>query len=206
MTSFIKNKIDNDDKLILSNINDNYTLSKKGYNCIGPCYPSNTLFYNPMNLNGYYSKNDSYCPITKVYDETLKKNIFVDKCHKKDISIDYKKYNIFDDTFKIATTKNKFLNQIYNINDINDVINFINDSINLLPIYSQKRIISCIFNVYSKNINLPVNKLTEIILNILEKIYDINIKFTILNKKIINFTNKNKSIDIFDYLISKNKI
>ena len=162
MTSFIKNKINNNiDKSILSNINDNYTLSKNGYNCIGPCYPSNTLFYNPMNLNGYYSKNDSYCPINKVYDETLQKNIFVDKCNKNDISIDYKKFNIFDNTFKIATTKNLFLIQIYNINDINDVINFINDSINLLPIYSQKRIISCIFNVYSKNNNFPINLLTE---------------------------------------------
>ena len=176
-------------------------ISNKGYKCIGPCYPPNTIFYNPLGLIPTLSSEPT-CPIKKSFDNEYGKFIYADKCNIEDINYNYNNLDIFDESVKIALTSDLFLKQIYNIKNISDVVIFLNDTINNLPIYSQKRILNCIIKTY-KNINeFPFKIIIEKINIILKHIN----KFTIPTNKIydeIILFNKNNNEDIFNYLTNK---
>ena len=64
--------------------------SVNGYNCIGPCYPANVVFYNPLNLIAIKSKLQS-CPIKKreIINDKKKKIIYNDRCQENDINYNY---------------------------------------------------------------------------------------------------------------------
>lgn len=186
---------------------NNYTKSLNGYNCIGPCYPPNTIYYNPSSLIAIKSKYPT-CPV----NEKIKNSdgeyevIYADKCDPQNISEDYTDYDIFDYYFQIVLTSDDFLKQIYKLNNIIDVIYFISDSIDVLAVYSQKRIIKAIYEVYYKYIEFPKKLFSDKIYKILITIYKINKKIT--SNDILNELNNLKLIenndqDIFIYLSNK---
>jgi hypothetical protein len=177
---------------------NNYSKSVNNNKCIGPCYPSNTVFYHPIYLtpqiNDYIS-----CPIFKSIDKTGKK-IDVDECNKDDLTKNYKDFNIFDDLVQIANTPEIFLEQIYNIVSLQDVITFLNNSIDEMPIYSQKRVLECIFSSFIIDNNFPKELFFEKIQHVLKKIYNIDISVEKIQKKI---SSKKNIENIFLYFINK---
>jgi hypothetical protein len=178
--------------------------SNNGYDCIGPCYPANTIYYNPLTLTPIKSVFPS-CPINKkeINESGQKQYIFADKCNATDINDEYLYFDIFDESVQIANSSDNFLKQIYNINNIVDVIYYLNNSINELPIYSQKRFLKAIFEVYYKYVEFPKIFFSDRILLILNEIYKINTKIS--NKQIMIDLDKINldSLEIYNYFINK---
>jgi len=137
------NLLKNDDN-VKKNYEKKFPVSINNFNCIGPCYPPNTIFYNPITLNAAVSNVDSLCPIQS-------KEQF-DICNINDVSPDFKKFDIFEDIIQIGSTNELFLKQLYKIYNYTDAINFFNDDIDNLPIYSQKRILNSIYYSYKNSI------------------------------------------------------
>ena len=190
----IKNKNKSISRLNKKNI---YNLPKSIHNldCLGPCYPPNTIYYHPI----YFTPqvfNDFTCPITRIKD----KNKDIDRCKEEDVSNDYKEFDIFEPIVHIANTPKTFLEQIYNIISIQDVITFLNNSIDEMPIYSQRRLLDCIYSSFIINNNFPKELFSEKIQHILKTIYDIDISVKKIQKKISSNKNIN---DIFLYFTQK---
>ena len=188
-------KIDNNSKTIYSN---------KGYKCIGPCYPENTIFYNPLGLIASISNYPS-CPINKEYDKENDNYIYADECNKKDVNYDFMNYDIFDESVKICIDKNHFLIEVYNIKNLKESINFLNDSLYTLPIYSQKRILDCIYATYSKYNEFPLKIFSEKLQLILKKIYKIKIDVIKIYEDLIKIhhINDNNNDNLYIYFIDK---
>jgi hypothetical protein len=179
----------------------NNIITNNGYKCIAPCFDKNTLYYHPITFQGILEKNFPSCP---VYDFNNQKDevILYDKCNIKDnTNINTKKYNIFDDNIEFAITSNNFLIEVYNIKNIIDVINFLNNSIEELPIYTQKRLLVYIYNIYSNYDDFPLESFSNITINIFNKIYKIKLDIIKITNKIKKIKNKNNNI--FDYLLNK---
>lgn len=170
-----------------------------GYECIGPCYPANTIYYNPLTLTPIKSAFPT-CPIN---NKETKKHIFADKCNILDVNDEYLYFDIFDDSVQIANSSDNFLKQIYNINNIADVVYYLNNSIDEIPIFSQKRILKAIFEVYYKYVEFPKLFFSDRILKILNEIYLIDDKIS--NKQVMSDLDKinSESLEIYNYFLNK---
>jgi len=177
--------------------------SVKGYDCIGPCYPANVVFYNPLNLVAIKSKLPS-CPIKKkeILNNNKKEIIYADICYPNDINYEHKYFDIFTDSINLAANDDIFLNQLYDIKNITDIVYFLSNSIDTLPIYTQRRILNSIFITYYKYIEFPKKLFTTKLIFILENIYKINN----LNEKniipILDLINKN-SFNLYEYFLNE---
>lgn len=161
-------------KYIINNSN-NKIKSVEGFECVGPCYPTDTYYYNPLNLTLIRNPFPS-CPIkpTNVVkdDETTYKKMSA-KCYEEDIGEGNIRYDIFSDNTQISTSPYNFLSEIYDLNNIVDVVNFLSNSIDLLPIYSQRRLLKAIYESYYKYIEFPKLLFCKKLLIVLENIYKI---------------------------------
>lgn len=201
-------KIDdnNDEQKKISEKSLKQIKSIKGYDCIGPCYPANTVFYNPLTLIGIKSKLPS-CPIKKReinFDNNKKKIIYADICNPNDVNNEYLTFDIFIDSIKLASNDDIFLNQIYDIKNISDVVYFLSNSIDTFPIYSQRRILNAIFNIYYKYVEFPKKLFSTKLLFILENIYKIN---NLNDKNMISIIDliDNNSLNLYKYFLEQNK-
>jgi hypothetical protein len=177
-----------------------FPISKNNKNCIGPCYPPNVLFYNPLTLTVSTNTNAA-CPIVREFSKDEYKD--VDICNIEDISYDYSKYESFEDIIQIISTPHLFLKQIYKINNYSDALLFMQDSMDFLPIYSQRRIISSLFLEYRFKSNF-VNKLfITKVKNIIKNIYNIKLHSIDIKNKILDIIDKENYIDLFYYLTKK---
>lgn len=188
------NKYKNDVNQVNEEIND------KNNNCIGPCYPPNTVYYHPTHLITLYDDEDYTCPIIRDVSSGLID--YNQKCN-------YDAPQNTDDTDLLITFSNNsysFLKDIYNIKNYDDVINYLDINIRDLPIFSQKRILNSIYNVYINNENFPNKKFIYRIKNILEIVYNLKLNSKKIYDNIINIRNKKKyniNNDIFIYLYNK---
>jgi hypothetical protein len=175
-----------------------------GYNCIGPCYPPNTIYYNPLTLTPIKSKFPS-CPIKEVDIVNGGKVItmYADKCNEADISNSYINFDIFSDYVQIAKTSDLFLKQLYGITNISEAIIYLNSSIDTIPIYSQRRLLKAIFEVYWKYVEFPKIFFSKKLVTILKQIYKISHNFD--ENQIISDLNTidSKSYDIYRYFLEK---
>jgi hypothetical protein len=167
------------------------------HKCISPCYKSNTLYYHPLTLQSI-KKNFDSCAIQK-----NKNNEYIDKCIY-DANYNFANYDLFADFFQVASTDDDFLRQIYSINNIEDVENFLNNDINTLSILSQIRIINCIFNVYCDYDIFPTDIFIKTIKYIIKKKYDIKLKSNNIIDLIMSVKYTTKKNNIIDLLINKN--
>jgi hypothetical protein len=129
-----------------------------------------------------------------------------DKCSNEDINNNYASFDIFSDTVLIASNDDMFLSQIYELDNINDVVNYLSNEFDELPIYTQRRLLKSIFNVYYKYTEFPKKIFIKKLIFILENIYKIK-KINVdniseeLDKIIAN------SLDLYLYFYNKyNKI
>jgi hypothetical protein len=202
-----KNKIDNivnytkNNKNNVNNIN-NVIISKNGYECLTPCVKPNTLFYNPITLQGIIEDYPS-CPVYRKNKHdplNIDQLVIYDKCNLNDNKkISYKEQHIFDDSLYFCNSANDFLIEIYNINNIIDVINFLNDDLNEIPDYSQKRLLDYIYEVYIEYDDFPYELFSQRLIEVFNKIYKIKLNYLKIYKNIKN----KKKINIFDYLFNK---
>ena len=197
----IKDKIP--ENLNTKDYNFTNTKTVNGYNCIGPCYPANTIYYNPSTLTAIKSKYPT-CPIkkTEVNVNGQIKYIFADRCNTSDINDEYLYFDIFDDSVQIANSSDDFLKQIYKIYDISDVVLFLNNSVDIMPIYSQKRILNAIYEVYYKFIEFPKLFFSDKICKVAKEILKLK---KISSKDILSDLDKIKlnKQDIFIYIAEK---
>lgn len=203
-------KDDDNFKFFINNITSNFFVVNKEVNienndCIGPCFPKNSYVYNPINLMLQFSDKD-ICPVKPYKDSENKKNSFKDCKYKGDK--EYLNFNPLDNNnpyLLIAKNDDFFLKEIYNLNDINQVYDFINNQLNNLPIYTQKRILNAIFNSYIRDDLFPNNNYINSLKKILSSIYKINISFDKIYKNIIKFKNSDiiDTDDILSFLFNK---
>ncbi len=173
----------------------------KNKQCIGPCYPNDYLYYNPITLQPVLNKKSS-CPIEPTYKNNNKTELItIKKCDI--VSENYMDNNIFDEFIQIANTPLIFLSQIYNIKNYTDVDNFINNDIFQSPILTQKRIINSIFLAYRSNSDFPNEIYINIFIKLFSDIYNVNLNVTKITKKIIKYKNNNNITDIFNHINNK---
>ena len=172
-TNNINTKSDNIKSDNIKSDKERKIISVEGYECIGPCYPPNTYYYNPLDLS-LISTPFASCPIKPVdvigLDSKIHKKKF-DRCNDEDINKGKLYFDIFSDYIQIATTSDNFLSEIYNLNNISDIVHFLSNSIDTLPIYSQRRILGAIYDVYYKYIEFPKLLFCKKLLIVLKNIY-----------------------------------
>ncbi len=169
--------------------------------CISKCYPKNTLFYDTMDGKPYLFNKDK-CTIlinTKEGETTkdCKTNNFVNNINDEDNLLNILIYNSYS-----------YLNNIYNLKTYDDVLYFLEINIKELPIFSQKRILNCIYLAYINYSEFPNKKYVFKVKKILNLVYDLKIHSNKIYNKIIKLKNNNKykeNNDIFQYLYSKFK-
>lgn len=186
-------------------IDENYSNNKiksiEGYDCIGPCYPPNTFFYNPSNLGLIINPYPS-CPIKEKKiindDNTIQKKMSA-KCKEEDINKGHTYFDIFSDTTQIATTPYNFLSEIYNLSNLFDIVHFLSNDFDILPIYTKRRLLEAIYSTYYKYIEFPKLLFAKKILVVLENIY--KIKDLNTDKILIKLNNKEliKSADLYSF-------
>ncbi len=178
----------------------NNEINDKNNDCIGPCYPPNTLYYHPTHLVAVYDDEDNTCPIMRDVESGLID--YTKKCNIDEVQ------DINDKILFISFSKNSFsfLKDIYDIKNFDDVINYLNINIRNLPIFSQKRILNSIYNAYINNDNFPNKKFIYRVKNVLEIVYNLKLSSKKIYDEIINIRNKKKyniNNDIFIYLFNK---
>lgn len=183
----------------------NFPISEGNHRCIGPCYPPNTLYYHPIFIRPLINKSFATCPINKttINNEGKTIDLYADECNKNNITEKFNDFNIFDNLFEIASTFENFLSQLYWINNINDVNLFLNDKIDEKTIYSQKRILNSIFQIYFLDINLALELFISKVKIVLKKIYDLDLSNDKIKKNLFNIKKKEKYNDIFLYFTNK---
>ena len=192
--------MNNEKKYVISNnytnnnIDTNKIKSIEGYECIGPCYPANTYYYNPSNL-ALISNSYPSCPIKEQQivnpDGSMYKKLSAE-CDEKDIGKGKLYFDIFDDNIQIATSSSNFLSEIYSLSTITDIVRFLTNDFDNLPIYSQRRLLEAIYSAYYKYIEFPKLLFVKKLLYILKNIYEI----TNLNEdKIIHKLNNIEQTD-----------
>ena len=200
--SNLKDKKIKDSNLKNSNLKDKNNVifykSKKNIQCIGPCYPPNYLYIDPFTFKDIY-ENDYTCPFGYCKDD---EECDIDICDEKQCTDNYLNFNINDTYFYIASTNELFL-EIFNITKYTDIILFIENEYDSLPLYTQKRIINTIFNVYKNNNKLLSTFYIKSVLNIYNNLYKTEVNYNIINKYLSKLSKKNKEIDIFIYLHTK---
>lgn len=194
----ISNRLDNNN---FSNNNIfNFPISINGHQCIGPCYPPNNLFYHPIYLTSLMELEEPICPTFKYFNDKEGTYDKIDQCRPEDITENFEKFELFEDTFQFASNEKFFLSQIYDINNLNGATEFLEESLELLPVYSQKRILNCIYSVWNGNKNFPTDLFCTKIKYLLKTIYHIDLSIEKIKNKIIDSKIYN---DIFDYFEKK---
>ena len=207
------NDNDKDDnfKFFINKINNNFFVSNKSNfdysnnECIGPCFPKNNYIYNPISLV-IDKTNDSMCPVKPFTNSNNERINFKECNYRGDKS--YLNFDVLDHNnpfLLIARNDNLFLKEIYNINDINQAYDFINNEFNNLNIYTQKRIINAIFNSYIRDELFPNNTFINYTKKILSSLYKTNVSFDKIYKNIVKIKNKDiiQIDDIFSYFFNK---
>jgi len=182
-----KNKNKNKNNSILNkNINSNTD------HCITPCYQKNTIFYSPF----------TYLPNIHNKNTCITLNNYLKDCNMEDNINNFNNYNILSNVSFYINNSNTFLSYFYNINNVNDLPVFMNDTIENLPIYTQKRLLQYIFENYKNNVNFPIHIFVTKIINLFYKIYNVKLDLHKITKKINNLIVNNNN-DIFIYLSNK---
>ena len=203
----------NNKKFFINNVISNFFVIKKNIpdlykdtegDCIGPCFPKDNFVYNPINFVLKKSQKN-ICPI-KPYQDSNENINFKECTYNGDKN--YLNFDVLNNNnpyLLISKNDNYFLKEIYNLNNINQVYDFINNELNNLPIYSQKRIINAIFNAYIRDELFPNNFYVNYVKNLLSSIYNIKLSSDKILNNILKI--KNKEIiqidDIFNFLFNK---
>jgi hypothetical protein len=157
----------------ITSSNKKYSKSKKGYNCIGPCYPKGTNILHPISLNIVHDDEDNFCPV-KEHDNN-NNLIEIDKCfnvtainktENKEITNDALSLIMPNIDFNIKT----FLKVFYLIYSFEDGIEWISNH-GTSPLNTKIRILKLSLDIYGNDINIIDNRGTDFFIHIMKKKY-----------------------------------
>jgi hypothetical protein len=119
-----------------------YQKSYHGYDCIGPCYKAGTTYMHPVTFKRMGSKKENTCPI----NETIIDNVsrYIDYCIVPDDNINTVQEELVPN---IDISLKTFLSIYYNISTIDETYDYLKKN-NHLSIYTKKRIVNCVLNIY----------------------------------------------------------
>jgi hypothetical protein len=174
--------------------------------CLGNCIPKGEKYLHPIKLTIENNNNNNICPTKHDYDGISSNAQWDIKCltHEKLSAFELSKYM----SIPYINLSPRYLLKIYNINNIDDLIKWINQNINNKQPYNY---INRIVNIWIKiNIELLLvnNKiLYEIYLDFQKKYWKINIDDKIFLKETEKFIKKYfKKLELieFDFNIGNN--
>lgn len=136
-----------------------YPKSKNNYQCIGPCYPPDTMVIHPTQLDFVTEGPLPFCPIEAIFYEDQKtgekKQKSTDTCYnpteKDNIEKSQLELNIL--TPQVDFNSEQFLKIYYKIFSFDEAIDWI-DNNQHTPIGTKIRIINCAIEAYSGTIEL----------------------------------------------------
>ena len=170
--------------------NKKYSKSLNGYQCVGPCYKKNSKIIHPIYFNVVQNTKDDFCPTNEWVYKNNTGNIqrfYIDKCN-----MDNNKYQNFYDLLYPYTNFDElvFLDSFYNINDLNQTFEWIENNKNL-SINTKQRIFDLSLKAFKNNFdifNFNDTRLVDFIIELIK------------NKYFDSF-----SIEFFKYIIIKNE-
>jgi len=154
----------------------NYPKSINGKQCIGPCYPKNTIFFHPQTLLAY--KDDiNNCPTSNFYNQEKDEIFWVDVCGKPTATDEDIKLNILSPP--IIFNCQSFLEIYYDIKSFEDAISWIAE--NNSSLLTKLRVMECSWQVWGDNFNTINDQLIEFYINVIKKIWIKDIYTEIFN-------------------------
>lgn len=155
----------------MESYNKSYPKSKNGFQCIGPCYQSNTTIVHPITLEYITDKSNPFCPVGQweyTDRDTGKKTIkTTDACHhptdNKDLS--GKEFEISILTPNIDFNDTQFLKIYYNIYSFEDAVNWC-DTRKYLPVLTRLRIMDCALTAYGNDLNIVDHRTVDFFIEI----------------------------------------
>jgi hypothetical protein len=197
---------ENNSKINKNDKKTKYPISVKGYQCIGPCYPTNTHIRHPITLNDLYDDKYNICPTdgyVKFDSKTGKSHIvFSDHCYVPTIAKETDSKYIDEKTKEMIVTpkfnfsSDFFIKIYYNIKNLEDLLSWL-DKHDKDPYRTKERVFNNGMIVYSEGMNIIDNRLVKFVDQIMVKnlskiIRHVHMYFVINNNK-INLTIPNNN-------------
>jgi hypothetical protein len=160
------------------------------YDCVGPAYPPNTLFYHPQTGQPLKS-NKIICPI----NYTINPSKPFDFCKSADPN--------FSDLEHLPVNINNktFLSNLYNISSLYDADNYLKSNNSNYNYITKSRIINSIYKVFKTENEFPSDTFCFSIKDILLKYHNIDIPLSKIKQKIIDNKNNKNWANLFDFFI-----
>lgn len=150
--------------------------SKNNFQCLGPCYPANTLVIHPTYLETVTDKNHAFCNVNEwEYVDPVtgkKKDEITDMCTNPIDARDIKKISKEIESHMLTPfiefSAEHFLKMYYNIYSFEDSLAWI-DSNNSTPLNTRIRIINSSLRVFGKNIEMFDGRFVDFFVELLKK-------------------------------------
>lgn len=146
--------------------------SKKGLQCLGPCFKPNTWITHPDTLEYVTTKDAPFCPTNPhivVDPHTGKKQkLIIDECFKADENIDLNLIQLNVLSPKINFNCEQFIKIYYKIYSFENGLNWIETN-KKSPHYTKIRILECMWKIYGNDLNVITNRTVNIYMNIIKK-------------------------------------
>lgn len=170
-----------------------------GKQCIGPCYPKNTLFMHPLTLNNYKLEYDA-CP-TEKWINNMGKTIEVDKCIGADDLTQYtEEERILDYVLPVlGITCEKYMKICYNITSFENILDIVTNGNE--PYYTNMRLLNCGWSIYGLQMDVFNEQLINFYIKVVKTkwikyIYPHIAKYISVNGKEIFFGQNDDDINV----------
>jgi hypothetical protein len=160
--------------------------------CIGACYPPDTIFYNPITLQAI-KNNYASCPI---FPEDNDWQQLSRSCNNPNTKENAPTIELFEN-FPYASNANMFLQQIYDISNLDEMNLFFKNEMDILPLLTRKRIIKASYEEYRRDREFPTKEFIEQLHKTMNKRGDTNISLTKLAKKVMKAKDDENVVDIY---------
>ena len=179
-----------------------YQTSKHGFQCLGPCYDKGTITIHPVTLEQFTDFTGPFCPVHDWEYKNLVtgevEHLIHDTCKKPDNKIK-EDQNTSIITPKIDFNCSNFLKMNYNINSMEDMLEWIEHN-DHLPYYTVKRVIDCSWRAYGLSNYILDDRLVIHYIRIakqkwLPDIYNTVGKYITVKNSKIYLTDKETSLD-----------
>ena len=161
--------------------NKKYPKSIHGYQCVGPCRKKNSAIIHPIYFNIIQNEKYDFCPTNEWIYTNNTGNIqrfYTDKCVDDIVEKNDNKNNTTDHTEILYPYTNfdeiVFLDSFYNINDLGQAMDWIDNNKNL-PISSRQRIFDLSIIAFKNNFEVfdfNDTRIVDFVLELIRKKYN----------------------------------
>ena len=162
-------------------IKKKYPVSKKGHQCLGPCYYPGTGFTHPLFLTYMKSNDKPQCPTgaysTPGHHDKLISDVCLIPTHNENSKDDLSLLTLSP---FVEFNEDHFLKIYYEIYSLEDSINWINDN-NNYPLATQNRVFNMALKVHGRGVEIVdhrvVDYLKVFLITNIKYIYKVNLKY-----------------------------